>query len=876
MPFTLCSETMPVSSGQSMMTFPSFLYSTVSIQFTWPTTRVCWLTLILACIGWFSCLLMPTWAAPHPQPNLHKPHAPTRLSRPAPASLTTPSLPISILPLPVAHPGQITDARPDFILCLTRDLKGNVWVGTEDTGVWRGDPHAPVSQQWTHFTRDSGLGDDCAYAITCDHQGRIWAGHLNHGVSVFDGQQWHNYNQIYGPLGGRVFALATSPLDGDVWTATESGLCRYSEASRSWAYYSRIDGLPSNQTNALAFAPDGTLYVGTQCDGLAVGSADDDYRRWCLVPGPADVPKVPTGTGLPSGLITALLVGRGGIVYCGTGHGVASSHDSGQTWRYRRAGLKGEDYLLRDDYVTALAEDGNGLLWIGHRQSDVEVFDPANGRHIPLPEPVRALAASAAGAGGTSPDKYMSALVPFGAYVLLGGYRGGLNQAALPRTASLTADGKRPTPPATFLPPPAAAGLPPLPASAKPPTLDELNGLLKAVGAVAPEKDGGQPLAVALDDDWITEGDWLGRYGRYWACLCAMCSPSDYTWGAGWEPISYRSRMGPNCTPGDSLRFWVHWLYTSNPKSLEMPPTYLDSRVQKKLTTWSVFRRQSEQDDHGEAYPMSQDGPNIDTTLTVPAGLYYLSLYEFNKDGHDSSNRLRDYRISLRMGTGDTASNISDILRQPELAHSRVVDFWGGVWKRFLVRGPTTLTVEVNRNNSFNTILPGIMLDLVDEMPAPYFRTVSQWKKDEAVQEERRKVLLAETPAAHNQRFFPAKSDREAANRLFDALSDQELVNPGWWAANGHRFYGPLLRWYWEQYYSASRPSPRLLARLGTCCYQMGLFTSWEDCQSHQGLKTARQIEKALRWNGISDAGQGYQVVTSYLAAKQGTKTSRR
>jgi ABC-type uncharacterized transport system permease subunit len=27
-----------------------------------------------------------------------------------------------------------------------------------------------------------------------------------------------------------------------------------------------------------------------------------------------------------------------------------------------------------------------------------------------------------------------------------------------------------------------------------------------------------QSLVVALPDDWRTQGDWLGRYGRYWAC----------------------------------------------------------------------------------------------------------------------------------------------------------------------------------------------------------------------------------------------------------------------------------------------------------------------------------------------------------------------
>ncbi|MDQ3812446.1 MAG: hypothetical protein M3347_00685, partial [Armatimonadota bacterium] len=81
------------------------------------------------------------------------------------------------------------------------------------------------------------------------------------------------------------------------------------------------------------------------------------------------------------------------------------------------------------------------------------------------------------------------------------------------------------------------------------------------LGAVAPGQEN-QFVVTALDDDWMTQGDWLGRYGRYWACLAAMLSPQDYVWGAGWQKVDYNSRIGPNATKDDTIRYWVHWLYT--------------------------------------------------------------------------------------------------------------------------------------------------------------------------------------------------------------------------------------------------------------------------------------------------------------------------
>ena len=82
-------------------------------------------------------------------------------------------------------------------MALCRDREGNLWVGTEDKGVLRCTP----TGEWTQFTTQDGLGDDNGYALCCDHLGRIWAGQLNHGVAVFNGETWKIYDVLDGPLG---------------------------------------------------------------------------------------------------------------------------------------------------------------------------------------------------------------------------------------------------------------------------------------------------------------------------------------------------------------------------------------------------------------------------------------------------------------------------------------------------------------------------------------------------------------------------------------------------------------------------------------------------------------------------------------------------
>ena len=475
------------------------------------------------------------------------------------------------------------NAQGQFITSLCRDNSGHVWIGTEDQGVWRCDPSAPAGQQYTHYTTKDGLGDDNAYALACDKAGRVWVGTLNHGVSVFNGKAWRTYGPVDGPLGSRVFALAVSPKDGGVWGATEAGLFRYKGSH--WTYFTRAEGLPSDQAQALAFGADGTLYVGAQCDGVAVGSPDDNYKTWRITPGPSALPNVAAGRGLPSALINCLLVTADNTVFAGTTTGLAKSRDGGETWTFVRgldwqAKLAGLYHpvaptpsaytgdLLTEDYVTALAEDGQGRVFVGHRQTGVEAFDAKTGKRVQ------------SGASGAKTDAYAFCLLTAGRSAWVGQYGGGL----LP-PADMTTEADA-----------APAVVASLPVPAAPPTLAELNRMLTVVSAVVPDKNELQPKVVAVDDDWRTEGAWIDHYGNFAAILCAMNGGgNDQVRGyrAAW--VDHWAWIGRNGSDGDYLRYYVAWPHTDNLRSLQ--------------NLLYGGRTEAEWDDHGEEKPMTLNGP---------------------------------------------------------------------------------------------------------------------------------------------------------------------------------------------------------------------------------------------------------------------------
>jgi hypothetical protein len=798
-----------------------------------------------------------------------------------------------------------------FITSLAADSRGRTWVGTEGNGIWRFDPFAPAQAAWTQFTvKNAGgvpttgpasleaggnphaLGDDYAYAMAVDQQGRLWVGHLNHGVSVFNGRAWRNYDIVDGPIGERVFSIAVCPADGDVWIATSAGLTRYSARNDVWSHYTRADGLVSDEIQALAFDNKGDLYAGTQCDGLmkATRAGDGSYKDWRHIPGADKMPNAEGGKGLPSNLINDVLVARDGKVWVATNTGLAWSKDAGKTWQFTRgqdweAKVEGlyngpdpectvdpTEVWLAEDYVTCLAEDAAGLLWVGFRQEGYQVFDPRLNQvtrdHVK---------------DGLASMDYTFALLPTPAgTTVVGGYGSGAVSAGNCQPAGGDIGSGRASRSAHQPRVSRSSGrsdvAPPLPKPAAPPTLAELNQMLAKLAKVEPEpadEDGGRlPIVVSLNDDWRTEGDWLGRYGRYWACLCAICSPSDYLWGAGPERVEYAPQIGPNFPGSDSLRYWIDALYTDRRQHLEMPPIYLDSRVKKHLTSGDQSRRPAVWCDNGQCYPMTLDGSDLYCSLKVPAGQFYLSLYFVNLGGRKENNRVRDYPINIRphsKGTG--LYKIDGFDRQPELARTRVHDFWGGVYKRFLVRGPTELTIQIRRNNSINAMVSAAMLDLVDERPMPYFCTKEDWQERQANGERERLSLLElyKNPTAWADRFKPRNTAADAANQVFESLRQVAMLNPSWTAAHGRRFFLPLLRWNaGDTCVAMDVAGKRAQAeRLTTCFWQTGLLDKWEEGQESLGLTPARRIEKGLTWDGVTDSnqGRGFTLVSEYLDA---------
>jgi len=123
-------------------------------------------------------------------------------------------------------------------------------------------------------------------------------------------------------------------------------------------------------------------------------------------------------------------------------------------------------------------------------------------------------------------------------------------------------------------------------------------------------------------------------------------------------------------------------------------------------------------------YPYNLEGPDLWLDVKIPGGIHCLTLYFFNNDSYKGHwNKFRDYDVQLLNAGG----NIDAARKSVPLARARVCDFYGGVYKQFIVNGPARYSVRIGRNRSYVTKLQGIFIDRLTGEPPKTKKTAPRF-----------------------------------------------------------------------------------------------------------------------------------------------------
>ncbi len=256
---------------------------------------------------------------------------------------------------------------------LAQDRDGFIWLGTQ-SGVVRWDGHRARAYA-ADATAGGGLPDSYVKAMLVDRTGTLWVGTKSGGLARHEAatDAFSALRDADGLVGKDIAALADRQPAG-IWIASNRGLAWREPTS------GRItpERLPAaiGALQCLLVTRDGTLWIGS------------DRGLWSRRAGGAEFSAVPIDVPIGTGRVGVLrlLEDRTGRLWVGTRlQGVFVVAPGANA----AARLPGGDANLASDTVYALADAGNGEVWIGTYGDGVVRVDLDSGaqhreRHDPL------------------------------------------------------------------------------------------------------------------------------------------------------------------------------------------------------------------------------------------------------------------------------------------------------------------------------------------------------------------------------------------------------------------------------------------------------------------------------------------------------------
>lgn len=239
------------------------------------------------------------------------------------------------------------------VQALMLDPAGTLFMGTFGNGIYKS---RDGGLHWEAVSE--GLGD--LYIMTLlvqpsggkspgGSKGMIFAGTARFGVfrSADEGLHWEKVNA--GLINTQVSALLFDP-QGKLYAATGNGVFRSEDRGDHWVAHNT--GLDDVLIRSLVMDRNGTLYAGTGGKGLYKLKAGQ--RNWERLTNGFEGER-----GLRENFIRVLTLGADGTVYAGTfDGGVYASRDGGKNWNDLNQGLINQS-------IRAILIGKDGVLYLG-------------------------------------------------------------------------------------------------------------------------------------------------------------------------------------------------------------------------------------------------------------------------------------------------------------------------------------------------------------------------------------------------------------------------------------------------------------------------------------------------------------------------------
>ena len=226
------------------------------------------------------------------------------------------------------------------ITSLLEDINDNIWLGTNDHGIFRLNNNDNNLEQ---LDDSSGLPNNRISSLYQDKEHSIWVGTTS-GLFRLREAPFITLTTKQG-LSGNYVRSVLSHSDGSLWVGNSKGLNKIESNQISTIKLTNSDDKIS--VLSLAETLDKQVLVGTYNQGLYI--VKNNQLQVLMT----------TEQGLPSNEIRSILVDSNENLWLGTSSGLVKKSLDGTIEKFnKQSGLPAS-------YIMALAEDSQGTIWVG-------------------------------------------------------------------------------------------------------------------------------------------------------------------------------------------------------------------------------------------------------------------------------------------------------------------------------------------------------------------------------------------------------------------------------------------------------------------------------------------------------------------------------
>ncbi len=252
------------------------------------------------------------------------------------------------------------------------------WIATSD-GLQHFDPATGAFRTWHHEEGNPhSLGDNEIKALALDAQQRLWIGTVTGLDMLAPGSERFEHFAVDKEPGSKYNVIQSLLIDRqqNLWIGTMAGAERWRLGGAGQAPQARVRFGEKNGFSAIRVASlyqdvDATVWLGSNADGLF---------RW--LPGSDSFLQYRHQTGdkfsLADNQLSSLYRDRAGTFWVGSWYNGVSRVDLGSGGFSRMARAPGDVGALADKKVRAVADAGNGKLWLATK-GGLKLYDTRDG-----------------------------------------------------------------------------------------------------------------------------------------------------------------------------------------------------------------------------------------------------------------------------------------------------------------------------------------------------------------------------------------------------------------------------------------------------------------------------------------------------------------